>query len=520
MKRFLKKIYYVVPALLLLSSCDKGFEEMNVDPNKYSEVVPEYLFTRALLDGVSTNFAGAAYLTIGQSMQHFATYKEVPAAGDKYFNFSYSTGNWNAYAGTLAGQGAVISIRQVIDAVSTNPVNINKLSAARIWKAYMFHRLTDVYGDIPYFDAGKALSDKNYSPKYDTQQAIYADLLKELEESIKAFDASKATFGAADLMFGGDVTKWKKFAYTLMLRLGMRLTEVDPATAKTWVEKAIAGGVIVDDADRAVIGYVDGSQVASRNFISAALLGTDYITPGGDNVEGGKFAKTFIDYLKTTKDPRLGVFSIVWTTTDNKTFTADTTASLQSGMPNAAFNSLPANFNSFSEPNPNTLLKYSAPLIVLGNAETNLLLAEASVRGWVSGTTAATAYANAVRAGMRQWSLFGSAGTISDAKINAYLATNPYNTSGTTAQQMAQIQTQKWVSLFLEDEYEIFSNWRRTGYPVLTPTNYPGNLTGGKIPTRFVIPDTEEIYNKTNFLEARTRQGGTNTLSSTVWWDK
>src|ERR1051325_4458163 len=143
MKRLIQKIVFAAPLFLLLSSCDKGFEEMNVDPNKYSEVVPEYLFTRAILDGVSTNFTGAAYLTIGQSMQHFATYKEVPAAGDKYFNFGYSQGSWSAYAGTGAGQGAVISIRQIIDAVSTNPADVNKLSAARIWKAYIFHRLTD-----------------------------------------------------------------------------------------------------------------------------------------------------------------------------------------------------------------------------------------------------------------------------------------------------------------------------------------------------------------------------------------
>jgi hypothetical protein len=134
--------------------------------------------------------------------------------------------------------------------------------------------------------------------------------------------------------------------------------------------------------------------------------------------------------------------------------------------------------------------------------------------------TAATAYNNAVRAGMRQWSLFGAAGVISDARINLYLDNNPYRTTGTTAQQIEQISTQKWVALFLEDEFEIFSNWRRTGYPNLTPTNYPGNLTGGKIPTRFVIPDSEETYNRTNFIEARTRQGGTNTLSSLVWWDK
>jgi hypothetical protein len=313
----------------------------------------------------------------------------------------------------------------------------------------------------------------------------------------------------------------EKFGYSMMLRLGMRLTEIDPAMAETWVKKAIAGGIITSDSDMATIAYVDGSITASRNFIASGLMSTDYVNPGGDNVEGGKFAKTLIDHLKGTKDPRLNVISIVWVpSADGKTFTADTTTALQKGMQNAAFNSLPGDFNTYSEPNPATILKYNAPLLVFTTAEAHLLLAEANLRGWYSGTTAEAEYNAAVTSAMKQWTLFGSAGTISDAKIAAYLKANPYKTAGTLAEKMEQIGTQKWLSLFLEDEYEIFSNWRRTGYPKLTPTNYPGNLTGGKIPTRFVIPDSEEQYNKTNFIDARTRQGGTNTLSSMVWWDK
>lgn len=499
--------------LLLMVSCDNGFEEMNHDPNKYSEVMPEYLFTSALLDGLSTNFTGAAYLTIGGSMQHFATYKEVPAAGDKYFNYSYSTGNWNAYT------SAVNKVMQVINAVDDTPEKINQLSVARIWKAYIFHRLTDLYGDIPYSDAGKALSDKNYAPRYDTQESIYTDMLKELDESINAFSENHPGFGNADLIYDGNIGQWKKFGYSLMLRLGMRLTEVNPAMAETWVKKALAGGVILENEDVAAIEYVDGSQTTSRNFISSGLMAIDYITPGGDNVEGGKFSKTFIDHLKNTKDPRLNVFSIVWIS-NGSNFIADTSTALQSGMQNAAYNNLPADFNKFSEPNPATLLKYNNPVIVLGNAEMHLLIAEAVIRGWHTGTTAAGAYEKAVKAGMQQWALFGPGGVISEAKINSYLKQNPYMANGTFDQQHNQIQTQKWVTLFLEDEYEIFSNWRRTGLPALTPTNYPGNLTGGKIPTRFVIPDSEEIYNTENFYDARSRQGGTNTLSSVVWWDK
>lgn len=505
------KILLIAPALLLFGACDNGFEEMNVNPNASVDVIPEYLFTNAQLNTVNVNYVGGAYLTIGQSMQHFSTYKEVPAAGDKYFNFSYSTGTWQAYS------GAVIQLAQVIEKVSDDPLAVNKLAVARIWKAYLFHRLTDLYGDIPYTDAAKALTEKNYTPKYDSQEFIYADLLGEIESAIGSFDAAQSTLGNSDLIYGGDITKWKKFGYSLMLRLGMRLTQVNPSMAEGWVRKAIAGGVIVEDTDRALIAYVDGSQTTSRNFIAAGLLSTDYVTPGGDNVEGGKFAKTLIDHLKDTGDPRLNVISIVWVP-NGSSFVADTATALQQGMPNAAYNSLPSNFNTFSEPNPATVLRYNAPLIVMAPAEMHLLLAEAALRNWYDGATPAASYAAAVRSAMTQWTLFGPAGVISDSRIEKYLADNPY-TGGAFDEQMKQIQTQKWVSLFLEDEYEIFANWRRTGYPILQPTNYPGNLTGGKIPTRFVIPDSELIYNADNYYKAVDRQGGTNNLSSVVWWD-
>src|SRR5690606_18382449 len=111
-----------------------------------------------------------------------------------------------------------------------DPEDVNKLSMVRILRVYEFDQLTDVAGDIPYFDAMKG--NENLKPKYDPQRDIYLDMFKELDEAAAAFDASKPSFGAGDLFYNGDVTKWKKFAYTLMLRLGMRLTEVEPDLAK------------------------------------------------------------------------------------------------------------------------------------------------------------------------------------------------------------------------------------------------------------------------------------------------
>src|SRR5690606_10072100 len=217
------------------------------------------------------------------------------------------------------------------------------------------------------------------------------------------------------------------FAYSLMLRLGMRLTKIDATLAESWVRKAIAGGVVMNDNDLARIQYVDGSQVAQRNFIATALLNTDYLNPQAvDNIEGGKLAKTFIDHLKETQDPRLNAIAVVWVRNATGTYVADTSSAIQKGMPNAAFNSFPADFASYSEPNPNTILRYDAPHLVLTNAETNLLLTEAALRGWYDGNPVQT-YEAAVRAAMHQWSLFGQHGEISEARINFYLSQHPFN---------------------------------------------------------------------------------------------
>ncbi len=500
-------------AISTMSSCDGNLEELNTNPDAYGEIIPEYLFTKAQLDAVNVSYFGTAALTIGGSMQQFATYKEVPAAGDKYFNDGYSKAYFSAIY-----PGAVNDIQEVILAVSDDPEKINELSVARIWRAYIFHHITDLYGDVPYTEAGKGVSDKIYTPKYDEQSFIYNDMLKELEEAAAALDPSKSTFGSSDLMYGGNVDQWKKFAYSLMLRLGMRLTNVDEQLAETWVKKSITGGVIIENNDLAAIGYVDGSQVSSRNPIAVGLMNGDYIAPQSvENVEGGKYAKTFIDYLKDTGDPRLNVISVLWVDNGSGLYVADTTTALQKGMQNAAFNNRPADFPTYSEPHPDTVLAYDSPLLVMTNAEMNLLLTEASIRGWYSGD-ATLLYENAVKAGMEQWLLYGEAGVISAQRISKYLVDNPFKTNGSFEEQMEQIGTQKWVSLFL-DEYEIFANWRRTGFPDLVPVNYPGNLTGGNIPTRFVLPDSESTINAANFKEAVDRQGVGNFLTSTVWWD-
>ncbi len=164
-------------------------------------------------------------------------------------------------------------------------------------------------------------------------------------------------------------------------------------------------------------------------------------------------------------------------------------------MPATLANAKPANFVTYSEPNPKTILLLNSPRLVFTAAESYFLMAEAALRGWYNGATASSLYQNGVQAALRQWSIIGgSAGTIPTAAINNYVAANPLNAAGSFDDQMEQIHTQFWVSVF-PDAQEVFANFRRTGYPALTANNYPGNATGGKFFRRMLYPLTEQTLN-------------------------
>jgi Starch-binding associating with outer membrane len=513
--KFLKTIYLVIFfGVLILVSCNKkSLTDLNKNPNTTETAVPDYLFTGAILAMPAYN-----YSVLAEGMQYFSTYKEVPGVGDKYYSFG---GTEADFAGYYTNK---LNRLNQLEASVQGPDDINKSALVRILKVYEFHQLTDVAGDIPYSNALKGK--ENLMPKYDTQKDIYLDMLNELDNAAVSLDASKPTFGKADLFYNGDITKWKKFAYTLMLRLGMRLSNVEPDLAKTWVQKAISGGVMTSDAEIAKISYANAA--GGMNPQVRFMLDGNYLSPGGDNVEGGKYAATFIDQLKSTRDPRLAVISVVWVPTSPgaTTYTADTSFTIQKGMISASLNTKPTDFDTYAEPSL-LILNVASPIIILGPAEAYLLLAEAALRGWYNGSSAQEAYDNGVRAGMTQWTFYPAVAPgpniISAAQINTYLQLNPYMSGGNFEQQLEQISVQKWLSLFGND-YEVYANWRRTGYPVLTPVNYPGNVTGGHMFRRFSLPNSENLTNHDNYLQALQRQSfaelnGDNLLTR-VWWDK
>jgi hypothetical protein len=505
MKNNFHKIIYTAAifSATVLQSCDKGFEELNTNPDASPKIVPGYVFAKSQYDAAGDLLMG----TLG-AMQYTTSFNEVGGFGSKYI-FLQGTAPYAVFNNAFVKE--INEIGEVIRAVSEDPEDINKLAAARIWRVYSFHRITDLYGDVPYSQAALGYTESIFKPQYDAQEDIYNNMLEELEAAASSFDATKATFGSSDLVYGGNIDQWKKFAYSLMLRLGMRLTKVDLASAETWVKKAIAGGVIKLDADIAMIKYINGGQDINKNPMALSLLGSDYIYADGvSNQEGGKYQKVFIDFLKANEDPRLGVISVVYVAG-----VADTSAAVQKGMP-SNLTSKPADFGTYSEPNQNTLLLKSAPMLLFTNAEANLLLAEAAARGWYPAETAADLFANGTSAGLRQWALYGDAGKIAPGKISAYLADHPYE-GGTLDEQLEQIHTQFWIAVF-PNAQEVFSNWRRTGFPVLTPNNVINNATNGQIFRRMLYPPIEQNLNADNYQAAIARQGA-NEFMTRVWWD-
>jgi len=493
--------------MMSLQSCDKDFASTNTNPDAVSQPIPQYIFTKAEYDGASRML-----IFLQGTMQYTTSYNDVAGFGSKY-NAAQNGQSFAAFGNAYPNEINELGI--VIKAVKNDPSKINLLAEAMIWRVYCFSRLTDLYGDIPYFQAGLGYDSAIYKPAYDAQKDVYADMLSQLDLAAQSLDASKATYGAADLIYGGATDKWKKFAYSLMLRCAMRMTKVDAASAKTWATKAIAGGVITTDADVAKIGYQASGQDVNKNFMALNLWNSDYIAQNGNtNTEGGKYQDVFINYLKNTSDPRLPVISVVW-----NGGVPDTTTSIQKGMPATLPNAKPANFVTYSEPNPKTLLLLGSPFLLFTASESYFLLTEAALRGWYTGATASSLYSNGIQAAMRQWNLIaGAAGTIPASAINTYVANNPLNIAGTFDQQMNQIYTQFWVSVF-PDAQEAFASFRRTGYPALTPNNYPGNATGGQFFRRMEYPISEATLNADSYSAAVARQGS-NDFMTHIWWDK
>ncbi len=489
----MKKTIYILLFALVLGACDEGFDELNVDPTKPVQVDVRNKLTAAQGFLSSQRYDNWRANLIYQStmMQHFSTTAGY-WAGDKYtWNKGYASSLIDRYYGNV-----IKSVEDMLFQLAEEEGPEEMRAITRILRVVAYARLTDLYGDIPYSEAGQAVISEILLPKYDAQSEIYPDLLKELEESAAALGTGTSGFGAADVMYNGDQGKWKKLANSMMLRLGLRLIKVDPAASQSWVTKAIAGGVMTSNDD---IFYLQ-HDADNRNG-----NGSTFLADGNP-----RMSKTFIDFLQG--DPRLPILAA--RRGDGSTAPVDLI-----GLPNGLDSQLlldstgEENTDNYAEPNRGIITGEDAPMFFQTYAEVELMLAEAAERWGLAGGDPEPHYNAGVRAAMKMLEIYKPEGAIADADIDAYLLANPFDAGNA----IEQINTQYWAATFL-NEYETFANWRRTGFPVLVPVNYPGNVTNATIPRRLTYSESEQSVNPDNYAAALAAQGP-DELTTRVWWD-
>lgn len=506
----------LVLALMILPACESGFEDLNVNPTAATSIHPQYLLPTTQLAIAGTRYEQWRGNLIYSSsfIQHLA---------NSYYAHTYSEGSddWRTALWRVAyngngdpGRAYIVTLQDIIANNSDDPLRVNYVAAARVLRVFAFQRLTDVYGDLPYFEGGLGFLNDEITPTYDPQSEIYADMLNELQEAAAQFDAGAEFNG--DLLYGGDTVRWQRFAHSMMLRLGMRLVKVNQGMAQEWVQRAIAAGVMQDNNDTAYIQHQDGPNVGPNGLNSNGVSDT-FAT------DSPLLAEFFVEWMKENNDPRLPIFSAMY---DGNAHLGGNIISTdpedQIGYP-IGFDIAPNTIQDHPAYDPDLgLASFAQPNLIIRDlrdptflqtyAEVSFLLAEAAIRGWHTGS-AQQHYEDGVRAAMQHVALYDEEGaaTIDESEIDAYLTENPFD--GT----LEQINTQYWAATFLNG-YEAWANYRRTGFPAFQPVNYPGNPTGGTVPRRLMYPPTERDLNPENYQAAISRQGP-DVFTTRVWWD-
>ncbi|MBT2558605.1 SusD/RagB family nutrient-binding outer membrane lipoprotein [Hymenobacter sp. ISL-91] len=488
--------------LLTVPACTDRFEDINTDPTKAVDVPANLLFSRALKYGTlyDNDEQLGEHLHANMWVQFFAN-STAAFQTDRYeSNLGWAGTFWNNF---YAGYG--MDLQQAIRIVQDSPEEVNKLSEARIWRVFLFQRMTDYWGDMPYSQAFKGVTEGIVRPAYDPQQAIYEDFINELKESVAAIDDTKrGNFGQADLLFGNTGShaastglaavnnRWRRFGNSLRLRVAMRMSKANPALAEQQVRDALAAGVMRNNAESAIMKNTGGSIRINQNPLAVVL-----------NFADSRISATVVDYLTRFDDPRLDVFA------DPVSSSNPARVGLPNGLSATQLAQPQYNPSNFSQggarykdrTNDQNLLTY---------AEVCFLRAEAVLRGWSSEGTAQSWYETGVREAM------ALAGITDQAAITAYL--NGPLVKFNPAKAQEQISTQKWLSLFGHNGFEAYAEYRRTGFPVLQQIPNQGE-TEGQVPRRMRYPSTEALQNPESYQEAIARQGP-DLMTTRIWWDK
>ena len=485
MKSIVSKSYLLIPFFLGLGACSK-FLDVNVTPNNPTSVTPAVLLPGAQ---AGTAFANANELNRFTSVltQQLAGAANSPATYDVYQTNGADFGN--QWSGEIY-DGALINYQKLIELADAN--NAKAYSGiAKILKAYTFSIATDVWGDVPYSQAlkGEAFT----APRLDKQEDIYKgnttlgiqSLFDLVREGVKDLDSpSSVTPGADDIIFKGDLNKWKQAGNTILLKFALTISRKEPALATTVINEVLTGNNYIK-TNAGDMNFTFGASVGSQDprytYVYVSTFLNDLI-----------MSTRYLNLLTSLNDPRLPIFftkpGANYVTIDN---------GFRGTLPTPTANW--SRYNKYVVGNAG-----EGPVRFITNFQRAFALAEAALRLGTPGDPQAL-YTEGITASM---TLAG----LTPAQITAYLTANPSvaTLTGTTEQKIAQIITQKYIA-FTGNGLELWNNYRRTGYPALQLSQ---NATGidGTLPVRAVYIN-DELQRNPNFPNPAPQS------NVKVWWD-
>lgn len=549
MKTYIKiqLVFVLALGMMIFNACTDDFERMNT---RNSLVTEDLINIDLMFTYVQVQSSSLGGMAGGDD-----AYCGMAARDDSNpFTVGDQPGEWNSLYGTYARNLAdIINICNKRNAENEDNKLDNKIAMARILKAWVFARVTEVYGDIPYSEACLPVEIAVLQPKYDSQKSIYEDIFKELKEAAAQLNASNESYGSADLMYGGDVVKWKKFANSLRLRYALRVRYADAALASANMSDLSENDLITSGDDDAFI-LTDASNPSYANPHYTSMINR------GNTHTSEIVGKTLIDVLvgngtpTNPADPRAGVY-------------ADTTWAQWPGTP--GYEAI-SSFGYRGKPllgggvvpvemkypyGSSTISQWSAVLYaptaempILRSSEVYFALAEAALFGLKTGDADALykkgidqAMAWAVRLYERaqpqmssylkvyysvaypDWDASWEADYFADkeitqAEIDAFKANAVYTLTGTDEEKHEMIMNQKLIALYPQGD-EGVKEWRRTGYPrVQIGSDLP--LTGqGPTPRRSPWPQSEQSVNSANYEAALAAFGGVDDRLTRLWYD-
>lgn len=479
--------------MLVVASCSE-FERYNSNPNEPTVVSPDVLLTSSIRQSVGT-MVDASFLLGNNASQ--LTAKTLRTEVDAY--------NWNAFPTVWEGMFESLTDIHAVEEQATAQGNDALEGAAIVWKSWIYSVLTNAYGDIPYSEAMLG-AEGNFTPAYDAQADIYADLLAELDRADDLLGSGNGSI-SGDILLGNDESKWRKFGNSLRLRLLMTASGQLADAGTQFATIVGEGNLMASNADNAILSYL---AAFPNQFPLIPIKTGDFDAVG--------LSQTSLAVMSANGDPRL----MRYARPDNDDFTAAGVAQF-TGADNGSASATCSKSASrlgvqyYNYPNLTTFSDLGLPMaegIVMSYAEVEFLLAEAAAKGWINDAVEPH-YRDGVQASMDYYQVdyapFGW-GDFNDFYAN----------SGVQYSAVTDIWEQKWLALFftgLEPYFEVRrwyvesgNDW--AGIPFMdAPCD---NLNNDELPMRFLYPGEEQSLNAVNYQAAVAQMGG-NDQNTRMW---